>query len=217
MTKIDNVLRFYVLATTLKDKIRSGAEIWHISKKRLESVAEHIYGTCILAIGLDSEFNFDINIDKVIKMLVIHELEEVTIGDLTPFDDTRHADKKKIGEDEVEKILKDLIKKEEYMALTREYNAKNTKEAKFASYCDKLELMLQMKLYEDLGYSDMYSEENRALLNTGWIKKLIDNGAKTISDLFVDYHKPSFNGNETFDAFADFIRDNDISSSINNI
>jgi len=50
MEKIENVLRFYILATSLKDKIRSGAKIWHISKDRLESVAEHIYGSCILAI-----------------------------------------------------------------------------------------------------------------------------------------------------------------------
>jgi hypothetical protein len=45
MEKINKVLDFYILTNSLKDKIRSGVSLWHISKDRLESVAEHIYGT----------------------------------------------------------------------------------------------------------------------------------------------------------------------------
>ena len=52
-SKIINSLKFYLLATELKDKIRSGWKIWNIDRQRVESVAEHIYGTCILAISID--------------------------------------------------------------------------------------------------------------------------------------------------------------------
>ncbi len=214
MGKIENVLKFYILATSLKDKIRSGAKIWHISKERLESVAEHIYGSCILAIAIDSEYDLDINIDKVIKMLVIHELEEVTIGDLTPFDNISKEAKNKIGQDAVSTLLDGLVKKDEYYLLTLEFNGKETNDSKFASYIDKLEMILQMKLYEEQGFSNMYSEENKDLLKAGWIQKLITNGSKTISDLFVDYHKPSFNGDEVFDSITDYAKDNDIEKCI---
>lgn len=91
--KITNSLKFYLLATELKDKVRSGWKIWHVNKERLESVAEHIYGTCILAIALDSEFELGLDLSKVIFMLVLHELEEVIIGDLTPFDTISAAEK----------------------------------------------------------------------------------------------------------------------------
>ena len=57
-------------------------------------------------------------------------------------------DKNKIGELSVWTLLQDLVKKDEYFALTKEFNAKQTADSKFASNCDKLELMLQMKLYE---------------------------------------------------------------------
>lgn len=214
MEKIENILRFYILATSLKDKIRSGAKIWHISKERLESVAEHIYGSCILAIAIDSEYNFDVNLDRVIKMLVIHELEEVTIGDLTPFDDITKEEKNLIGQNAVANILDGLVKKDEYYSLTLEFNKKETNDSKFASYIDKLEMILQMKLYEEQGYSNMYGDENKDLVKAGWIQKLIANGSKTISDLFVDYHKPSFNGNEVFDSITDYARDNNIQESI---
>ena len=91
--KEKNILKFYLLATTLKEKIRSGLILWKVNKERLESVAEHIYGTCILAISIDSEYELDINLDKVLKMLVLHELEEVIIGDLTPFDNVTREEK----------------------------------------------------------------------------------------------------------------------------
>jgi putative hydrolases of HD superfamily len=208
MSRIDNVLNFYVLATSLKDKIREGAKTWHVSKERLESVAEHIYGTCILAIALESEYEFDINIDRVIKMLVIHELEEVIIGDLTPFDNITREEKNAKGELAVEYILKDLIKKDEYMNLTREFNKKETNDSKFASCCDKLELILQMKIYEENGFSDINLAENSDLLKKSWIIELLNNGSKTISDLFVDYHKKSFNGDVVFNSIADHVRDN---------
>ena len=60
--KIRNLLQFYLLATELKDKIRSGWKIWNVNRERVESVAEHIYGTCILAIAIDSEFKLNIDI-----------------------------------------------------------------------------------------------------------------------------------------------------------
>ena len=77
--KIKKLLQFYLLATELKDKIRSGWEVWNIDRERVESVAEHIYSTCILAIAIDSEFDFDINLPKVVMMIFLHEIEEVKI------------------------------------------------------------------------------------------------------------------------------------------
>ena len=77
--KIKNLLKFYLLTTELKNKIRRGWEIWNIDRERVESVAEHIYGTCILAISIDSEFELDIDIYKVVMMIVLHEQDIVEI------------------------------------------------------------------------------------------------------------------------------------------
>ena len=63
---IKNAMRFYLLATKLKYRIRSGwdEKHWNVSKERIESIAEHVYGTCILAISLDSEFQLNMNMEK---------------------------------------------------------------------------------------------------------------------------------------------------------
>ena len=170
--KEKNILKFYLLATTLKEKIRSGLILWKVNKERLESVAEHIYGTCILAISIDSEYELDINLDKVLKMLVLHELEEVIIGDLTPFDNVTREEKLKSGKEAVSKILKDLVKKEEYELLLDEFNAHITNESIFSYMCYKLECDIWIKLNEDLGYNNI-KEKNLKPLENRKIKELM--------------------------------------------
>ena len=105
MNKITNILRFYMLTNNLKEEIRQGWVYWNIDKHRLESIAEHVYGVSMLAIAIDSEYDFDINIERVIKMLVLHELEEIIIGDITPIDDVCDQEKLEKGRLAVSKIL----------------------------------------------------------------------------------------------------------------
>lgn len=202
LDKIKNVLNFYYLATTLKDKIRSGWICWNVSKERLESVAEHIYGTCILAIAINSELNNNINLDKVLKMLVLHELEEIIIGDLTPYDNVTKEEKLRLGKEAVKKVLKDLVKKEEYEKLLDEFNEQKTKESLFAFRCDKLEADLQAKKYDE--YTNIFDDKNKKLIDTKWNKKAINNGAKTLSDLFIEYDYKSFD--EEFKDIVDYIK-----------
>ena len=200
--KINNVIKFYNLAATLKDKIRSGWKLWHVSKERLESVAEHIYGTCILAIAIESEFEVNIDLNKVLKMLVLHELEEIIIGDITPYDNISNEEKIKMGKLAVSQVLDNLIKKEEYGDLLDEFNNHKTNESKFAYECDKLEASLQAKLYDNGNYVDIFSKENEKLVSTDWNQKAIKSGAKCLSDLFIEYD------NKCYDKIFKGIKDN---------
>lgn len=207
--KEQNVLKFYLLATTLKEKIRSGLVLWNVKKERLESVAEHIYGTCILAISIDSEYDLDIDLNKVLKMLVLHELEEVIIGDLTPFDNVSRKEKLRIGKNAVSKVLKDVVKKAEYECLLDEFNAHITKESKYAYMCDKLECDIWIKLYEDLGYNDI-NQKNLKPLKNKKVKKIIKNGATNIADIFIEFDKDIYKEDEVFKNILKYIKENNL-------
>ncbi len=207
--KIQNIIHFYVLASTLKDKIRSGWKIWHIERERVESVAEHIYGTCMLAIAIDSEYDFNIDLMKVIKMLVIHELEEIEIKDFTPFEKITNEEKRKMGKVAVEDVLKDLTKKEELIELIEEFENMKTKESIFAKMCDKLESDIQCKLYCEEHCLDVNKSENKSILEDERIQRLIEDGSKTISDFFVENHKEEIlNQDKVFEEIADYIKNN---------
>ena len=108
MLKEENVINYYVLCNKLKNIIRTGWKDWNVNKNRLESVAEHIYGVQMLAIAMKSEYQYDIDIMKVIFMLAIHELGETVIGDLTMFQISKE-EKEKIEHEAVSNILGNLL------------------------------------------------------------------------------------------------------------
>ncbi|MCI9087193.1 MAG: HD domain-containing protein [Clostridia bacterium] len=207
--KIRNLLQFYLLATELKNKIRSGWKVWNIERERIESVAEHIYGTCILAISIDSQFELGIDLYKVVMMLVLHEIEEIKIGDLTPFDKQTKEERRTLGKQAVEEVLGILDKKVEYIELIEEFEEMQTKESLFAKMCDKLEADIQSKIYCEEGSLDIQKAENQYLLKDTRIQKLLEEGAKSISDLFVENDKPIFT-EKVFENIADYVKENEL-------
>ncbi len=194
-------LRFYLLATSLKNKIRQGSIYWDVSSPRRESIAEHIYDTCILAIAIDSETDLNIDIRKVIQMLVIHELEEIIIGDITPFDNVTESEKLQMGRKAVMDILGDLTKKQEYIKLTDEFNARATQEAKFAYFCDKADFIVQMMLYSDSGYIKLDGHDTSPVFKNPKIQNMIKNGATTPNDIFYLYDIEKFKDSNEFTEF----------------
>lgn len=207
--KIRNLLQFYLLATELKDKIRSGWKIWNVNRERVESVAEHIYGTCILAIAIDSEFKLNIDIYKVVMMIVLHEIEEVKIGDLTPFDKITQDEKRKIGKQAVQEVLDTLNKKVEYINLIEEFEEMQTRESIVAKMCDKLEADIQAKLYCEENCINVKNNDNKEVLKDERIKKLLGEGAKTVADLFIENDRPIYK-EKVFEDIANFVEKNDL-------
>lgn len=208
---IQNAMRFYLLATQLKDKIRAGwdNEHWNINKERRESVAEHIYGTCILAISLDSEFKCNIDLNKVIKMLVIHELGEVIIGDITPFDNVSPEEKKRIEQEAIIKVVGELVEKEELISLIFEFEEKKTKEAIFAHHCDKLEADLQAKIYQDMGcQNSLDNQENNVVFKNPKAQQMVANGAETAFDIWYLWDKHLYEDDVVFMKMLECAKDN---------
>ena len=116
MSKEENVIKYYVFCNKLKNIVRTGWKDWQVKRERIESVAEHIYGVQMLAIAMKSEFEYDIDLEKVLFMLAVHELEEIIIGDLTLFD-ISNEEKEKIGHEAIEQVLEDLMDKEKIRSL----------------------------------------------------------------------------------------------------
>ena len=159
MSKEKNVINYYVLCNKLKNVIRTGWLDWNVTRDRVESIAEHIFGVQMLAIAMKSEYKYDIDLTKVIFMLAIHELGEIIIGDLTQFQITKE-EKEELEHKAVHDILDSLIDGKYIEELFLEFDEKKTPEAKFAYQCDKLECDLQCKLYDQENCVDFNKQEN---------------------------------------------------------
>ena len=108
MSPEESVINYWVLCNKLKNLIRKGWVDWHVTRERVESVAEHVYSVQMLAIAMKSEYKYDIDLMKVLYMLSIHELGEAIIGDITMFQMSRE-EKEEIEHWAVHEILGSLI------------------------------------------------------------------------------------------------------------
>ena len=212
MNKEKNVVNYYVLCNKLKDVIRTGWKDWNVNRDRVESVAEHIFGVQMLAIAMKSEYQYDIDIMKVIFMLAIHELGETVIGDLTLFQISKE-DKEKIEHEAVHKILSSLIDDEKIEELFLEFDSHKTKEALFAYQCDKLECDIQSKLYDQESCVDLNNQDNNKTINNAEVKKLLDEG-KSFSDMWLSFGQSKYPYDDNFMAVSNYVMNNKIGESV---
>lgn len=110
---------------------------------RKESVADHSYRIALMAMLLSGEEAFrHTNMDKVIRMCLIHDLGEAFTGDIPSFE------KDGKDEDAEERLFRKWVdgfpspQKEEWQALLAEMREQRTAEAKTYKALDKLEAVI---------------------------------------------------------------------------
>lgn len=201
--KEKNVFEFYNLCTKLKTLIRTGWKDWKVKTDRLESVAEHIFGTQMLAIAMKSEYGYDIDLEKVILMLAIHETEEILIGDLTLFD-IEKDEKQRLGHEAIQKIFSPLISGKDYLNLILEFDEQKTMESKFARFCDKLEADLQACIYDINGAVKRSSiKKNKRYKESEDVRKLFAEGYSW-GEMWLKFGQERYNYDKNFLAVSNY-------------
>ncbi len=191
---IDNLLDLY----DLKDERRTGWELRRIEDP--ETVAGHSWGTAVLTLLYGSREN--ININRAVKMALIHDMAEYDTGDFPIRADSQaeqiDRDRKERMEREVMERLNRKIDGELVLNIWKEYENRKTKEAIFVKDMDMVDMCLQALKYEKSGRYDKNEEnpnfteykrldeffattENRINTNTG--KKLFEEIKKRYMEL----------------------------------
>ena len=178
--QILQIVKTYELTQRLKTTLRRGWVLWHLENERIESIAEHVFGTCMLAVSIYAASPKDIDINKVITMLMLHETEEIIIGDLTPYDD--RSNKAEDGRNAVLEIFKDYPNSQSFVDIIEEFEQNVTPEARFALQCDKLEANLYAFVHNKEYALDKVSSE---IYNHTSIKAWRDEGYNTVAEWFV--------------------------------
>ena len=191
MLDTQKILDLYFITNKLKKVLRQGWINWCVDGTRVESIAEHVYGTLMLAVSICANTNQNINIEKVAMMLALHEMEEIIIGDIAFFDTERAKTKKEDGKKAVEKIFENCINKDEFLSIIAEFEARQTIEAKFAYACDKFEADLQAYLYRN---NFNYDKVNPKFYEDDRIKDFIARGKTEVHQIFIDNDKKNFEG-----------------------
>ena len=164
----EKIIDFLQVIEPLKSTLRHN---WTKSGRQ-ESAAEHTWRIAILFIMAQEYFKFEVDVIKVIKMILVHDIPELMEGDVPAFSKKKHG-----------KVLKEiLIAKEifskapapfdkEFFELFKEFEAGETMEAKVAEALEKIESQLQ---HVDSG-SKYWHEKEKGQHMLNYPKKALKN------------------------------------------
>lgn len=141
---------------SLAEKLKCATRHCTNSQGDPESVAEHSWRAALMAMTLRPVFP-GVDIDRVIRMLLIHDLGEAVTGDIPTF--LKNQADEETEDRAVAGILSTLPREtgEEFSALFAEMNALETPEARLYKVLDKFEAVIQhnespISTWEELEY-----------------------------------------------------------------
>ena len=130
---------------TVAERLKDTTRHCYTSKGRHESVAEHCWMTMLMAFMLKEEFP-EADMDKVMRMCLIHDLGEAFTGDIPTFE------KKAADENREEELLNQWVEslpeyqRNEFSSLLAEMKERKTLEARIYKALDNMDAVIQHNL-----------------------------------------------------------------------
>jgi len=124
------------------DKLKNVYRQSYLSdKSRRENDAEHSWHLTMMAMILMEHADHpQLDILRVMKMLVVHDIVEIDAGDTFAYDDQGHTDKAEREQAAANRLfgLLPADQRDELMALWEEFEARSTPESQYAAAMDRL-------------------------------------------------------------------------------
>jgi putative hydrolase of HD superfamily len=171
-------LRFVRLAERLKSELRHS---W-LSTGRRESVAEHTWQMALLALVTHRHLERRVDIDRVLRMILVHDLVEAEVGDVPFFEQGDRKQAKQSREQEAIARIRDMLDDAtgtEIFDLFQEYELRGSPEARFAKALDNLEVQIQHNLadlstWEEVEYELVFTKMDQYCAHDGFLRDLCD-------------------------------------------
>ncbi len=138
-TRLSGQISFLVEIDKLKTVLR---KTFLMDRSRLENTAEHSWHVSLMAVVLLEHANDpSLDLNRVIRMLLLHDLVEIDAGDTFAYDTQGYLDKEE-RENAAARRLFGLLPDDqqgEWMELWREFEDGATYEARYAAALDRLQ------------------------------------------------------------------------------
>ncbi len=142
MDRLEKQLQFIITADGAKNIFRRTTLA---DGSRRENDAEHSWHLALMAMLLE-EYAGEAGVDigRVIKMVIIHDLVEIYAGDTFAYDEVGNASKAQRENEAADKLFGSLPEEQgkELRKLWEEFDAMETKDAAFAGGLDRLQPLL---------------------------------------------------------------------------
>jgi len=145
-TDLAERLRFVLEMDKLKSVLR---QTMLADGSRQENSAEHSWHLAMTALALAPFADEPVDLERVVKILLVHDIVEIDAGDVFIYDAEARAAVAQAEEDAADRIFGMLPEPQgsDLRSAWDEYEARETPEAKFAYSCDRLQpLMLNLAI-----------------------------------------------------------------------
>lgn len=141
MDRLEQQIEFILEADKLKT---IGRQSYIADGSRKEDDAEHSWSLALMCMLLREYANEDVDILKVMSMVLIHDVVEIDAGDTYAYDDAGNATKREREEAAADRIFNILPEDQAacMRALWEEFEKNETSEARFALTLDKVQPIL---------------------------------------------------------------------------
>jgi putative hydrolases of HD superfamily len=121
-----------------------------LDASRYENDAEHAWHLAMMAMVLQEYSNEKVDLTRVLKMVLIHDLVEIDAGDFFLYDEAAAKQKEEAEAKAAERVFGLLPEDQgrEFKELWEEFEQKRTPEARFAAALDRMEPLMQNALTE---------------------------------------------------------------------
>ena len=141
MTRLEKQIQFIVEVDKVKNIFR---QTYLADGERKENDAEHSWHLALSAILLKEYVSEEIDLLKVITMVLIHDIVEIDAGDTYAYDSVGAKDKRKREEKAADRIFNILPTEQGqyFRELWEEFESYETEDAKYAHLLDNFQPML---------------------------------------------------------------------------
>src|SRR5437879_3555514 len=176
---LDKLVQFWEVGARLKAEPRRG---WlkKLRLQRTESVADHSFALSLLCLFEGERRSY--NVERLLKLALLHDLEEAITGDLTPEDKEARGENiakaQKISAREQLISYFPLGNQRSYRELWSELENERSREAQLVHELDKLELALQANEYAKGGIEATklkeFYESSRTAIKDPKLRRILD-------------------------------------------
>lgn len=187
-SKLEATLNLVKELDKLKQVIRRN---YLLDGSRSENTAEHSWHAALSALLLQEFANEAIDINKVVRMLLIHDVVEIEAGDTYLYDTAAEVGQAERELAAAHNIFSMLPGEEgdQYLQLWLEFEERETPEAKFAKAIDRFMPMLAN--YESGGKSWLENKVSRARILE--INKIVADGSEALWHLIINMSTDAYN------------------------
>lgn len=188
MKSFEKEVKLFMVFDILGDMERTGPHLWHIERKRLEDIKNHILDLILIARILKQYLPNYLDYDKLYDYIICHDLPEAITGDITKFEGIPNAEIKRVTNIAINYLadkFNDII---DFKTILNNYENRVDLETKVVHMIDKVHSSTTFIKYQ--------SEQDINLNNPRIIPSLRQhpfvvekiNEGKDLADIFFEFH-----------------------------